>query len=169
MTTTTAAVHNNDPAIYSVDTPAPSSDDGIIARALAILDARIKAGPLMGSPAAVRAYLTLQAAKHDGREVFSVMFLDSQNRVIEFKELFFGTLTQTSVYPREVVRAALALNAASVILTHNHPSGVPTPSRADEMLTSTLKSALSLVDVRVLDHIITAGGQSLSMAERGLI
>ena len=163
-----AAAHSNAPAIYSV-VPAADSDDGIIARALAILADRIKSGPLMDSPRAVREYLTVQAAKHDGREVFSVLFLDAQNRAIEFRELFYGTLTQTSVYPREVVRAALALNAAAVILTHNHPSGVATPSRADEVLTSTLKSALALVDVRVLDHIITAGGGSLSMAEKGLI
>jgi DNA repair protein RadC len=97
------------------------------------------------------------------------MFLDAQNRVIEFKELFAGTLAQTSVYPREVVREALRLNAAAVILSHNHPSGETRPSRADEVLTSTLKTALALVDVRVLDHIITAGGESLSMAEKGLI
>lgn len=164
----TAAAHSIDAPAYLVTT-AQQDDDSIIARALAILAARIKAGPLMGSPREVREYLTVQAAKHDGREVFSVLFLDAQNRVIEFKELFSGTLTQTSVYPREVVREALRLNAAAVILSHNHPSGSTQPSRADEQLTSTLKSALALVDVRVLDHIITAGGESLSMAERGLI
>ncbi len=161
-------------AANSIDAPAymatpMDSDDGIIARALAILSARIKCGPLMGSPREVREYLTVQAAKHSGREVFSVLFLDAQNRAIEFRELFFGTLTQTSVYPREVVRAAMDLNAAAIILTHNHPSGNTQPSRADELLTSTLKTALALVDVRVLDHIITAGGDSLSMAEKGLI
>lgn len=163
-------------AAHSIDAPAylaapaqQQDDDGIIARALAILAARIKAGPLMDSPRVVREYLTVQAARHDAREVFGVMFLDAQNRVIEFKELFAGTLTQTSVYPREVVRESLRLNAAAVILSHNHPSGSTQPSRADEQLTSTLKSALALVDVRVLDHIITAGGESLSMAEKGLI
>lgn len=163
-------------AAHSIDAPAylaapaqQQDDDSIIARALAILAARIKAGPLMDSPRAVREYLTVQAAKHDAREVFGVIFLDAQNRLIEFKELFAGTLTQTSVYPREVVREALRLNAAAVILSHNHPSGSTQPSRADEQLTSTLKSALALVDVRVLDHIITAGGESLSMAEKGLI
>ena len=161
-------------AAHSIDAPAyavepQTDDDSIIARALAILAARIKAGPLMDSPRVVREYLTVQAAKHDAREVFGVMFLDAQNRVIEFKELFTGTLTQTSVYPREVVREALRLNAAAVILTHNHPSGSTQPSRADEQLTSTLKSALALVDVRVLDHIITAGGTSASMAEMGLL
>ncbi len=162
------AAHSIDAPVYLMAT-AQQDDDSIIARALAILAARIKAGPLMGSPREVREYLTIQAAKHDGREVFGVMFLDAQNRVIEFKELFTGTLTQTSVYPREVVREALRLNAAAVILSHNHPSGSTQPSRADEQLTSTLKSALALVDVRVLDHIITAGGDSLSMAEIGLI
>ncbi len=161
-------------AARSIDAPAyavepQTDDDSIIARALAILAARIKAGPLMDSPRAVREYLTVQAARHEAREVFGVLFLDAQNRVIEYKELFTGTLTQTSVYPREVVREALRLNAAAVILTHNHPSGSTQPSRADEQLTSTLKSALALVDVRVLDHIITAGGESLSMAEKGLI
>lgn len=161
-------------AAFSIDAPtyaveAHGDDDSIIARALAILAARIKAGPLIDSPRTVREYLTLQAAKHDAREVFGVMFLDAQNRVIEFKELFAGTLTQTSVYPREVVREALRLNAAAVILSHNHPSGDARPSRADEVLTQTLKTALSLVDVRVLDHIITAGGASASMAELGLI
>ena len=161
-------------AAHSIDAPAytvapQSDDDNIIARALAILAARIKTGPLMDSPRVVREYLTVQAAKHNAREVFGVMFLDAQNRVIEFNELFTGTLTQTSVYPREVVREALRLNAAAVILSHNHPSGETRPSRADEVLTSTLKTALALVDVRVLDHIITAGGTSASMAEMGLI
>lgn len=163
----TTAVHSIDAPAYAV-TPA-SDDDSIIARALAILDARIKAGPVMDSPRAVREYLIVQAAKHDAREVFSVLFLDAQNRLIEFKELFTGTLTQTSVYPREVVREALRLNAAAVILSHNHPSGETRPSRADEVLTSTLKTALAMVDVRVLDHIITAGGASASMAEIGLM
>jgi DNA repair protein RadC len=160
--------HSIDTSVYLVET-ATQDDDSIIASALAILAARIKSGPLMGGSRAVREYLTVQASKHSDREVFSVLFLDAQNRVIEFRELFFGTLTQISVYPREVVRAAIHINAAAVILTHNHPSGNPKPSRADEALTNTLKAALALVDVRVLDHIITAGGGSCSMAEHGLI
>lgn len=155
-----------DPVPYNVDT---LQDDDIITRALAILSARIKSGPIMGSPSEVRNYLILQAAKHDACEVFGVLFLDAQHRVIEFREMFRGTLTQTSVYPREVVRAALELGAASVVLTHNHPSGSTTPSRADETLTQTLKAALCLVDTRVLDHIITAGIESISMAEMGLM
>lgn len=160
--------------VQSIDAPAytvihATEDDSIIAKALEILTRRVTAGPAMNSPQVVRDYLTVQAAKHDGVEVFSVLLMDAQNQVIEYREMFRGTLTQTSVYPREVVRAALAVNAAAVIFTHNHPSGTLQPSRADELLTSALKSALALVDVRVLDHIITAGGQSLSFAERGLL
>ena len=104
-----------------------------------------------------------------GHEVFSVLFLDAQQRLIGFEELFRGTLTQTSVYPREVVRRALALNCASVILSHNHPSGVAQPSRADQILTRELQAALKLIDVQVLDHIIVAAGASVSMAELGLL
>ena len=102
-------------------------------------------------------------------ESFVVLYLDSQNRMIAVEELFRGTISQTSVYPREVVKNALAHNAATLILAHNHPSGVAEPSRADEMLTSTLKQALALVDVRVLDHLVVAGPTVLSFAERGLL
>jgi DNA repair protein RadC len=98
-----------------------------------------------------------------------VLFLDHQHRLLELEEMFRGTLTQTSVYPREVVRRAMALNAAAVILAHNHPSGLAEPSRADEYLTQSLKSALGLVDVRVLDHLVVGRGQVVSMAERGLL
>jgi DNA repair protein RadC len=101
--------------------------------------------------------------------VFAVLFLDAQNRLIAMDELFRGTLTQTSVYPREVVLRALRHEAASVVLAHNHPSGTVQPSRADEALTQTLKAALALVDVRVLDHVIVAPGGALSMAEKGLL
>ena len=102
-------------------------------------------------------------------EVFAVIFLDTQQRLIAFEELFRGTLAQTSVYPREVVKRALALNAAAVVLAHNHPSGVAEPSRADEALTQALRSALALVDVRVLDHFVVAAGTVVSFAERGLL
>lgn len=122
----------------------------------------------MGSPAAVRDYLRLHLGQRD-REVFMAIWLDAQHRVISSDELFQGTLTQTSVYPREVVRAGLRANAAAVILSHNHPSGVAEPSQADELLTRNLKAALALVDIRVLDHFIVAGPHSLSFAERGLI
>ncbi|WP_313075332.1 RadC family protein [Melaminivora sp.] len=120
------------------------------------------------SPGAVRHYLQLHLAART-HEVFAALFLDSQHRLIAMEELFRGTLTQTSVYPREVVLRALQHHAAAVILAHNHPSGSVQPSRADEALTQTLKSALALVDVRVLDHIIVAPGASLSMAEQGLV
>lgn len=120
------------------------------------------------SPHAVKNYLQLHLAAK-GHEVFAVLFLDSQNRLLALEEMFRGTLTQTSVYPREVVLRALHHNACAVVLAHNHPSGSVQPSRADEALTHTLKSALALVDVRVLDHIIVAPGQALSMAEQGLV
>jgi len=120
------------------------------------------------SPQAVRDYLRLSL---DGRphEVFIGLFLDSQNRVLAAEELFRGTLAQTSVYPREIVKAALARNAAAMIFAHNHPSGVAEPSRADELLTQALKQALALVDIRTLDHFVVAGGRITSFAERGLL
>ena len=102
-------------------------------------------------------------------EVFSVLFLDSKLRLIVMEQLFTGTLTQTAVYPREVARRALELGASGVILAHNHPSGVAEPSRADELLTGTLKSALALIDVRVLDHLVVGSGDVISFAERGLL
>ena len=108
----------------------------------------------------------LAALEH---EVFVGLFLDSQHRLIADRELFRGTLAQTSVYPREVVKSALALNAAAVIFAHNHPSGVAEPSRADELLTQSLKAALQLVDVRTLDHFVVAGAHVVSFAERGLL
>jgi DNA repair protein RadC len=122
----------------------------------------------LSSPGAVKDYLRLALAGRE-YEVFVVVLLDAQNRVLRCEELFRGTLTQTSVYPREVVKCALKHNAAAVIFSHNHPSGVAEPSRADELLTQSLKQALSLVDVRVLDHFIVAGGAALSFAERGLL
>jgi DNA repair protein RadC len=129
---------------------------------------QLKAREVFGSPEAVKNYLQLQLA-HRPHEVFAALFLDAQNRLIAMEELFRGTLTQTSVYPREVVLKALHHHAAAVVLAHNHPSGTVQPSRADEALTQTLKAALSLVDVRVLDHVIVAPGQALSMAEKGLL
>ena len=122
----------------------------------------------LASPQAVRDYLRLQLA---GRpyEVFVALYLDSQNRLLALEEMFRGTLAQTSVYPREVVKAALAQNAAAMIFAHNHPSGVAEPSRADELLTQSLKQALALVDVRTLDHFIVANSSITSFAERGLL
>lgn len=122
----------------------------------------------LSSPRAVRDYLRLTLARRD-HEVFVVVLLDAQHRVIASEELFRGTLTQTSVYPREVVKCALKLNAAAVIFAHNHPSGVAEPSHADEILTRSLKAALALVEVQVLDHFIVAGTRTMSFAERGLL
>jgi DNA repair protein RadC len=129
---------------------------------------QLKEREVFGSPDAVKHYMQLHLGRKP-HEVFAVLFLDAQNRLIAMEELFRGTLTQTSVYPREVVGRALQLQAASVVLAHNHPSGTVQPSRADEALTHTLKGALALVDVRVLDHVIVAPGGALSMAEKGLI
>jgi DNA repair protein RadC len=120
------------------------------------------------SPGSVRDYLRLSLARRE-HEVFVCIWLDAQHRVLESDELFRGTLTQTSVYPREVVKKALRVNAAAVIFAHNHPSGAAQPSQADELLTRNLKEALALVEVRVLDHFIVAGNQSISFAERGLL
>jgi DNA repair protein RadC len=122
----------------------------------------------LSSPQAVRDYLKLSLGGRP-HEVFIGLFLDSQNRVLAAEELFRGTLAQTSVYPREVVKAALARNAAAMIFAHNHPSGVAEPSRADELLTQALKQALALVDIRTLDHFVVAGGRLTSFAERGLL
>ncbi len=125
-------------------------------------------GQAMDSPGKVRDYLLFALARRD-HEIFAVLFLDAQHRLIACEEMFRGTLTQTSVYPREVVKEALRHNCAAVILAHNHPSGVAQPSRADEALTRALQSALALVDIRVLDHIVVAGPLGVSFAERGLL
>ncbi len=129
---------------------------------------QVSAAPVFDSPQRVKDYVALQLGGRT-QEVFAVLFLDGQHRLLRLEEMFHGTLMQTSVYPREVVRRALALNAGAVILTHNHPSGLAEPSRADEFLTQTLKSALALDDVRVLDHLVVGQGQVVSMAERGLL
>ena len=120
------------------------------------------------SPQAVVQFLQMHLA-HNQHEVFAIMFLDAQHRLLHFQEMFQGTLSQATVYPREVVKRALEVGAAAVVLAHNHPSGSVEPSRADERLTLSLQSALQLVDVRVLDHIIVAPGQSCSLAERGVL
>ncbi len=132
------------------------------------LSQQLKERQAFQTPDAVKHYLQLQLA-HKNHEVFAVLFLDSQNRMIAMEELIRGTLSQTSVYPREVVMRALHHQAAAVVLAHNHPSGSVQPSRADEHLTQTLKASLALVDVRVLDHIIVGQGQALSMAEQSLL
>ena len=141
-----------------------------VARELLLRDlqAQMSTHPVMHSPQALRDWLRLHCAGLQ-HEVFIVLFLDSQNRLLSAAEMFRGTLTQTSVYPREVVKSALQRNAAAVVLAHNHPSGSAEPSRADEHLTQTLKAALALVDVRILDHFVVAGDRATSFAERGLI
>lgn len=141
-----------------------------VERAVKVLeDSAIYRTEAMSSPGAVRLYLKLKLAGLEHEE-FHVIWLDAQNRLIAFDAMFSGTLTQTSVYPREVVKAALAHNAAACILAHNHPSGIAEPSRADEMLTRSLKEALAMVDVKMLDHFIVAGNlPPLSFAECGLL
>ena len=141
-----------------------------VARELLLRDLReqMRSGPLMTSPQVLRDWLRLHCAGLE-HEVFLALYLDAQHRLIEVEELFRGTLTQTSVYPRELVKGALARNAAALAVAHNHPSGEAEPSRADELLTQNLKHALSLVDVRVIDHFVVAGDMVVSFAERGLV
>jgi DNA repair protein RadC len=156
----------------SIDAPTyevGSDDDTIIAKAMSILYKRMSTfGVEFSKPAVTKQFCCLKIGNLQ-HEVFGVIFLNSQHQLISFEEMFRGTLTQTSVYPREIVKAALQHNAAAVIFTHNHPSGSLAPSRADELLTRELKTALTLIDVRVLDHIIVSGDRSLSMAEMGLV
>jgi DNA repair protein RadC len=140
----------------------------VIEMARRALAQQLSAAPVFDSPKAVKDYLQLQLGNLP-HEVFAVLFLDAQHRLIKLDKMFTGTLGQTSVYPREVVKLALARNAGAVILAHNHPSGVAEPSRADEFLTQSLKNALALVDVRVLDHLVIGQGQVVSFAERGLL
>ncbi len=129
---------------------------------------KLSRGSALSSPQAVRDYLRLKLQDRP-HEVFVGVFLDAQNRVLAVEELFRGTLTQTSVYPREVVKRALHHNAAALIFAHNHPSGIAEPSRSDESLTQALKHALALVDVKVLDHFVIGAGAAMSFAERGLL
>ena len=145
-----------------------AGERGIVEKALEIVGRGLREAEAFTTPDAVKHYLRLRLAG-ERRELFSVLYLDSQNRAIAFENHFIGSLTQTAVYPREIVLAALRHGASAAILAHNHPSGLVQPSRADEALTQTIKYALALVDVRVLDHVIVGGECSLSMAERGLV
>ena len=129
---------------------------------------QLQAAPVFDTPQRVKDYLALQLGGR-GHEVFAVLYLGAHHQLLRLEEMFHGTLNQTSVYPREVVKRALALNAAAVVLAHNHPSGVAEPSRADEFITKSLTAALKLVDVRVLDHIVVGAGHTVSMSERGLL
>ena len=171
FTATTPRVGDNEPG-YNGD---PANDPALthklgVARELLLRDlhAQMCTGPVMNTPQVLRDWLCLHCANLE-HEVFLVLYLTAQLQLIEAEELFRGTLNQTSVYPRELVKGAISRNAAAVVVAHNHPSGHAEPSRADEFLTQTLKQALSLVDVRVVDHLIVAGGTVLSFAERGLI
>ncbi len=147
----------------------PDHERAVIDAALTILGGYLRQpGAALHTPDTVQKYLRLHLA-NERREVFGVLFLDGQNRVIAFEVMFVGTVAQTSVYPREVAMAALQHDAAAVVLVHNHPSGSVQPSRADEHLTQTLKHALALVDVRVLDHMIVGGAAVLSMASQGMM
>jgi DNA repair protein RadC len=164
-------LHTDAPALRQIKGLGPAKRAEVVAvleLARRALIQPLHSQPVFDSPQAVRQYLQLQLGARP-HEVFAVMFLDSQHRLIALEEMFRGTLSQTSVYPREVVMRALTLHAAAVVLAHNHPSGSTQPSRADQTLTQTLKSALALVDVRVLDHFVVTSTQALSMAEQGLI
>lgn len=161
--------HREAAGVLSARYTMPDHERAVIDAALTILGGYLRQpGAALHTPDAVQKYLRLHLA-NERRELFGVMFMDCQNRVIAFEVMFVGTLSQTSVYPREVVLAALGHEAAAVFLVHNHPSGSVQPSRADEHLTATLKHALSVVDVRVLDHVIVGGAAALSMAEQGMM
>jgi len=141
----------------------------VLERANALIAQRFRAGtPVMSAPDRTREFLVLKlgALEH---EIFAALFLDNRNRLIEYVELFRGSIDSASVHPREVVKEALARNAAALVFCHCHPSGVPTPSNADELITQRLKEALALLDIRVLDHIIVAGNQAVSFAALGLM
>ena len=155
-------------ATESPETEARNINDATIAHALSILRDRMlpKNAPTLSSPEQTRAFLNLELGELD-YESFCILHLDQQHRVLKFEHLFRGTLTQGAVYPREVLKATLDNNSAAVIFAHNHPSGVPKPSGADDAITERLKEALALIDVRVLDHIIIGGADSYSYAEQG--
>jgi DNA repair protein RadC len=146
----------------------PATATEVIAASRRLMTRRVRRGAPLDSPSAVRDFLTtkLGALEH---EVFAVLLLDTRHRLIEYVELFRGTIDGASVHPREVVKLALARNAAAIILAHPHPSGIAEPSAADELITQRLKEALGLVDIRVLDHLIIAGGDAVSLCERGLL
>ena len=146
----------------------PVSESQVLSWAEAILQARFARCSYLTSPALVRDYLRMTLSTEE-REVFGIILLDSQHGVLRFERLFYGTIDSASVYPREIVKAALNSNAAAVILAHNHPSGNPEPSQADIALTKRVQTALQTIDVRLLDHLVVGGTTSVSLAERGLL
>ena len=162
---TTCNYITDETGLYNFQESIPSS--AIVNLALEILDSEIK-GDCLTSPEQTKQYLRLRLGGLE-HEVFACLFMDNRHRVICFEEIFRGTIDGASVYPREVVKAALKHNAAAVIFSHNHPSGIAEPSNADKTITSRLKDALATVDIRVLDHIVVSREESVSMAERGLI
>nr|WP_318384778.1 DNA repair protein RadC [uncultured Enterobacter sp.] len=138
----------------------------IINQARELLTARLHHNESLGSPKETESYLALQLGDRE-QEVFAVIFLDNRNQILQYKEMFYGSIASTSVYPREIARLALRLNAAAVICSHNHPSGHPEPSAADRTITERIKNSMALIDVRVLDHVVVGGGRTVSFAERG--
>lgn len=144
------------------------SDDDIINHALEILRDRFNRGDMLTSADDIRNYLTIKLSPYE-YESFQIIFLDSQHRVILMNEMFRGTINAAAVYPREIVKMALCLNAAAIVLAHNHPSGIAEPSNADQTITQRIVEASALVDIKVLDHFVCAGGHSVSFAERGLM
>ncbi len=148
--------------------PRDATVDEILAGARSVLARSLRRGATLESPRAVRDHLTVFLGTRP-HEVFGIIYLDNRHRVIEWQELFRGTLDGATVHPREVVKEALARNAAACVLVHNHPSGVAEPSQADELITRRLKEALALVDIRVLDHVVVAGTEIVSMAEKGIL
>ena len=154
---------HNEHGVPRVATPAE-----VLQVAREIMSRKIRRGTLMTSPQLVKEFLTQKLGTFE-HESFCVLFLDSRHRLIEYVELFRGTIDGANVYPREVVKLALAKNAAALVVAHPHPSGIAEPSHADELITQRLKEALSLVDIRLLDHVIIAGGVAVSLAERGAI
>ena len=146
----------------------PADADQILEAARQVIEQKMQRGASFSSPVAVKEYLRAKLAGFE-HEVFAVLFLDTHHCLIEYAERFRGTIDSASVYPREVVKQALRLNAAAVIVSHNHPSGNSEPSAADKAMTAQLRQALALVDVRTLDHVIVAGSRTTSFAERGLL
>ncbi|MGH8141101.1 MAG: RadC family protein [Steroidobacteraceae bacterium] len=158
-------------SLYTLDPagrPIPATAEEIISAAREQISRRVRRGTCLDSPQATRDFLTLKLGTREF-ESFCCLYLDTRHRLIEFVELFRGTIDDASVHPREVVKEALKRNAAAVILAHPHPSGVAEPSTADELITRRLKEALQLVDIRILDHLIVAGAEIVSFAERGLL
>jgi DNA repair protein RadC len=146
----------------------PATADEVLGAARVVLGRRVRRGASFTSPALVREFLRVKLGDLE-HEVFVALLLDAQNRLIAYRELFRGTICQTAVYPREVVKEALAYNAGAILFAHNHPSGLAEPSAADLQLTRQLQQALALVDVKVLDHLIVAGEEIRSFAEAGLL